>query len=130
VKDRDDPFDDLDNLRLEPAIAAAAAAVVAAAAKQAPQRRRSREPFTKFPHSWEARLLQAKRISSYRVALHVLYLHWRAGGRPIPLSNIALADKGVSRQSKWNALVELAHLGLIKIEKRRRKSPVIVVLVG
>jgi hypothetical protein len=111
-------------LRLAPEIAAACAKQV----KQAP--RRSREPFTKFPHSWEARLLRAKRVSTYRVALHVLYLHWRSEGRPIPLSNVALADKGVSRQSKWRALMELVHLGLIKIEKRRRKSPVIVVLVG
>jgi hypothetical protein len=127
VNKDDDPFD-IENLRLRPE---QAAAMAEAAVKQerAQPKRRSREPFTKFPHSWEARLMKAMRISSYRIALHLLYLHWKSTGRPILLSNVALARKGVTRQSKWNALAELTRLGLIKIEKRSRKSPVIRILV-
>jgi hypothetical protein len=127
----DDPFADLTNLRLTPEMAAAMER--AAAAKQAEaqsKRKRSGEPFTKFPHSWEARLLQAKRISTYRVALHLLYLHWRTSGRPMALSNVAVAGKGVSGRSKWNALTELERLGLIKVERQNKKSPPIRLLVG
>jgi len=124
----DDPFD-IDELRLTPETAAAMAQ--AAAAKQAqPKRQRGREPFTKFPHSWERCLQQARRISTYRVAHHLLFLHWKANGRPILLSNIALAGKGVSGRSKWRALAELESMGLIRIERRNRKSPTIRLLVA
>jgi hypothetical protein len=130
VKSEDDNPFDLANLRLTPEAAAAIDRAAATKQEQAQPKGRSREPFTKFPHSWEARLLEAKRITSYRIALHLLYLHWRSAGRPIRLSNVALAGKGVTRQSKWNALRELARLGLIKIEKRPQKSPVIRIVVG
>ena len=123
---RDDPFADLDKLRLTPE--ATIAVDRTATAKRTKQR--SRDPFTKFPHSWEAQLLKTKRISTYRVALHLLYMHWRAGGHPIPLSNVSLSGKGVSRRSKWNALAELARLGLIRIEKSSRKSPLIRIVRG
>src|SRR5262249_24771163 len=120
VKHEDDPFD-LANLRLTHETAAAMG--------RTQSKRRSGEPSTKCPHRWETGLLKARRISSYRVALHLLYLHWKSNGRPIPLSNVALVAKGVTRQSKWNALIELASLGLIKIEKRPQKSPVIRMVV-
>ena len=45
-------------------------------------------------------------------------------------SGVALAGKGVSGRSKWNALAELERLGLIKIERRNKKSPAIRLLVG
>jgi hypothetical protein len=124
-----DPFDDLNNLRFKPEAAAAIRANADKQAQAQPKRRRSREPFTKFPHSWESRLLKTRRVSTYRVALRLLYLHWKAAGRPILLANAALAEKGVSRYSKWKAMAELARLGLIKVERRNRKSPSVRILV-
>ena len=39
------------------------------------------------------------------------------------------AAPNVTRQRKWDGLLELEQLGLIKIERRRRKSPLVTVLV-
>jgi hypothetical protein len=44
---------------------------------------------------------------------------------PFRLPNKWLSTVGISRQRKWEALVELEHLGLISIERRPRKSPVV-----
>jgi len=87
------------------------------------------QAFIKFPCSWATRLTTARRISTYRIALHLLYQHWRTSGRPSPLSNVALLRAGVSRREKWRALEELESAGLIKVERRPRKSPVVTILV-
>jgi hypothetical protein len=42
------------------------------------------------PWSWVERLQKAKRVSSSRLALVLVYEHWRTGGRPLVLSNVAL----------------------------------------
>ena len=43
------------------------------------------------------------------------------------LANGMLKIDGVSRASKWRALAELERRGLISIERRSRKSPLITV---
>jgi hypothetical protein len=124
----DDPFDDLDNLRLTPEDIAA----IQARAAPTPRRRRQ-QPFTKFPRSWENRMQTVRHASSYRVALYLLYQTWKADEhliRPIRLSNTALAELGVSRWAKWRALRELERVGLIRVEERPRKSPLIHILVS
>ena len=32
------------------------------------------------PREWELRLLEAKRVGTYRLAIELLYLHWRGKG--------------------------------------------------
>jgi hypothetical protein len=114
-----DPFD-LENLRLSPELQAKARTVTAS--------KRERQQFVKFPWSWADRL-RTNRGTTYRVAIHLLYEHWRASARPIQLSNVALRSQGLSSKSKWRALRELESAGLIRIEPRARKSPVIHVLL-
>ena len=97
-------------------------AAVRAAAKQ-----RRRQQFIRVPWSWFERL-RTGRGCTYRVALYLLYQHWKNGGRPVRLSNVALAEAGVSRNSKWRALQELEEADLIRVEGQRRKSPVVTVL--
>jgi hypothetical protein len=82
--------------------------------------------FVRVPWGWVQRLRTTKRVSTYQLALVLLYEHWRTGGKPIVLSNIAMQAEGLSRRSKWNALVELTELGLITIERKRRRSPRVV----
>ena len=41
---------------------------------------------TVVPRAWELRLLEAKRISTYRLAIELLYLHWYGKGAPITVS--------------------------------------------
>jgi hypothetical protein len=86
-----------------------------------------RRQYIQFPWAWVERLQAAKRVSTYRLALLLVYEHWRTGGRPIVLSNLASRQEGLSRWSKWNALAELEELGLVRVERRPSKSPRVVV---
>jgi hypothetical protein len=85
--------------------------------------------FVRVPWAWVDRLKDARHISTYRVALHVLYEFWRNGGRAILLSNAALNEANVPRWAKWDALRELEGLGLVAVERRPRKSPVVRLLL-
>jgi hypothetical protein len=114
-----DPFD-LANLRLPPELQTGARTVTASKSRH--------QPFVKFPWSWADRL-RTNRGTTYRVAIHLLYEHWRGGGRPIQLSNVALSGQGVRSKSKWRALHELESAGLIRVERRARRSPVVYVLL-
>jgi hypothetical protein len=85
------------------------------------------EHFVKVPWAWVERLAQAHCVVTYRVALHLLYRHWKAHGHPISLANGVLQMEGVARTTKWRGLRELEQLGLITIERRPRKSPLVTV---
>jgi hypothetical protein len=86
--------------------------------------------FVKIPCWWIDRLAKSTRYrATFLVALHLLYQHWKLRGQPVKLANGALRMEGVSRGTKWRALVELEQAGLITIERRSRKSPVITVHV-
>jgi hypothetical protein len=84
--------------------------------------------FTKFPDSWANRLRSARGVT-YRAALFILRQYWKTNGQPVRLSNTGMASEGVGRHSKWRALQELERAGLIRVEKRPRKSPIITILV-
>jgi hypothetical protein len=115
-----DPFD-LDALRVNPANPNLRP-------KEATRKAKWQKRFTLVPWAWADRLKEARYISTYRVALHLLYEHWRTGGRVIRLSNSTLKEEGIERREKWRGLRELEQLGLIKIERRPRKAPLITVL--
>jgi hypothetical protein len=88
-----------------------------------------RQHFVMVPGIWIERLAKARHIASYRVALHLLYQHWKNTGKPILLPNGMLAREGVTRRQKWEALRELERLGLIAVERRPRRAPLVTVLL-
>jgi hypothetical protein len=92
-----------------------------------PKRKNWQREFVRVPWEWVERLRDVQRLSTYRLALLLLYEHWRQGGRPIVLSNILAADVGLSPRSKWNAVLELEGLGLIRADRRSGRSPKVVV---
>lgn len=83
-----------------------------------------RQQFIMVPWVWVERLVNATG-QTYRVALILLYLHWKGKGAPIKLANGMLKLDGVSARSKWRALRELEKLGLITVECRPKRSPII-----
>jgi hypothetical protein len=90
--------------------------------------KRRRQHFVQVPMGWVEALRVARYINTYRVALYLLYQHWKDRGRsPIPVSNVALALAGVSRREKWRALVELERFGLIEVVRRARKAPLVTI---
>jgi hypothetical protein len=121
MKDENDLFD-LGNLRLPPEQQVQMTRTPRKIAKR-------REHFIRVPFGWLERLNGAGG-KTYAVALHLLYLHWKAKGAPIKLANGMLKIDGVSRSSKAGALAELERRGLASVVRRPRKSPIVTVHVG
>jgi hypothetical protein len=86
-----------------------------------------RKHFVIVPWTWVERLNGAQG-KTYSVAHYLLYLSWKNKGAPIKLPNGMLQTDGISRASKWRALAELEQRGLINIERRRGRSPIIRLL--
>ena len=113
----DDPYADVRQHRLTPETLAKLAVV--------PRKmQRRRQHFVSVPWTWIERLSGATGKTCL-VALHLLYLHWKGRGEPIKLANGMLRIDGISRQSKWRALGDLERRGVIVVERRRRRSPIV-----
>ena len=81
-----------------------------------------------IPRELEMRLLEAKRVSTYRLAIELLYLHWYGKGKPVTVSGKVAKAANLSVRSKGNAIAELEGLGLIEVDRRPRRSPRVVLL--
>jgi hypothetical protein len=89
--------------------------------------RKRRKDFVMLPMTWYDKLanpIPTSRLTCL-VAWHILHLHWKSRGKAFKLPNGTLRYDGVSRFAKWRALADLEQRGLITIERRRRKSPII-----
>ena len=86
--------------------------------------RKRREHFVRMPWTWVERLTDAPG-KTWLMAHCLLYRHWRSNGDPIKLANGMLKIDGISRRTKWRALGDLESRGLISIERRQRRSPII-----
>ena len=115
----EDPFD-VETLRADPANPGFVVKRATVSAKI--DKRRGQ--FIRLPWLWFEKLAGATG-QTYRVALYLLFLHWKNGCKPIKLANGMLAIDGVSRQSKWRALGELERRGLIRVERRPKRSPIV-----
>ena len=117
----DDPYADLKRHRLTPETRAMIERRVAFVPRRISKRQ---QHFVQVPWSWVERLDGATG-RTHDVALHLLYLHWKGHKRPVKLPNGMLKMDGISRQSKWRALRALEKRGLIVVECRQRKSPIV-----
>jgi hypothetical protein len=120
-ENEEDPYADLKRHRATPEMMAQLAVVPR-------QVRRKREQFIKVPGIWVEKLARTRYLATYRVALHVLYRHWKGRGEPFTLSNGMVEMEGVTRWGKWRALTELERLGLITVKRRHHRSPLITVI--
>jgi hypothetical protein len=87
---------------------------------------KARRYFVKIPWAWVQKLEGAPG-QTYRLALHILFSHFRERGASIILSN---KSAGMSRQSKQRALQDLEARGLVIVQWRERRSPIVHVLAG
>jgi hypothetical protein len=82
--------------------------------------------FTKFPKLWRVRLAETRANGcAYRVALYLL--DRACWSRQVTLSTATMRNLGVSRNGKRGALRQLRRAGLIAVEERPRKSPLVTV---
>jgi hypothetical protein len=90
--------------------------------------RKRRQHWTKLPMAWYEPMKGASG-QTCRVAWYLLYLHWKNKGQPFKLSNGMLREDGVSPRSKWRALRDLEQCGLITVECRPKRAPIVTVHV-
>lgn len=114
-----EPFD-LEALHVDPADPS----LLVKRAAVPPKILKRRDQFILVPMVWFEKLAGAS-DRTHRVALYLLHLDWKGRGEPIELANGMLRICGVSRQSKWRALADLERRGLVEIERRPRRSPVV-----
>ena len=138
TKKEDSAFD-LDGLRIDPRdqkLVQKGDSRLAKGAKRGPRaslfpeagkdRKRS---FIKVPCEWEFRLSAATRAATYKVAMRLLWLHFRNGGSPTVLGNLVLRQAGISSKRKRYALSELERLGLVHVKRQARKSPIVTLVM-
>ena len=95
----------------------------------ASQKDMTADGFTKgpIPDPW---MVRASRLSSK--AFQVGFLIWRAAGKlskhTFALSTKCTLEFGIDVDSKGRALRHLEKAGLIKVERRSRRSPIIMIL--
>ena len=86
--------------------------------------------FTKFPQIWEEELQKIRANGcAYRVALYLLDQADFTNRIPpqVKLSTAAMRKRSVSRNGKRGALEQLRRAGLIAVEERQHKSPIVTV---
>jgi hypothetical protein len=117
----------VENLRLEEGGGGAVRVVQTKTVQE--RLRRRRKHFVRVPVAWVERLGRARSVTTVLLALHILYEHWRAGGRPFRLANGKLLLNGISRKRKHTGLRELEKMGLVTVARRPRKSPIVTVMI-
>jgi hypothetical protein len=99
------------------------------AAVRVPEKiRKRRGHFVKVPMAWVEKL-EGAHGQTWRLAMFLLYTHWKDRGEPVKLSNGMLRIDGIPRTSKWRALRDLETRGLVAVQCRPRRSPIVRVLV-
>jgi hypothetical protein len=83
------------------------------------------EPFVGVPLRLAAAAAHAIHSPQAFVYTWLLYLAWKARSPTFPLPNDSLAAYGVDRHAKKRALASLEKAGLVTVNRRARKSPVV-----
>jgi hypothetical protein len=114
---------DLENLRLPADI------VLPSRAAEPRKLEKRRKHFVQLPWAWAGALSGASG-KTWELAVQLLYLHWKGNGAPIKLANGMLGIDGIDRFAKWRALNELERRGLVTIERRHARSPLVTLNAG
>jgi hypothetical protein len=94
-----------------------------------PRRQRQQREFVMLTKPRLDLLMKATKLSSWRVFCGLVLIDWKRPGQPIRLGNLTLGRGQIGRKEKRGALAELEALGLISVERREKRSPLITVLI-
>lgn len=83
--------------------------------------------YTKLPEMWLQVLVEDRPATAADLKLAWWLLAQARFSPTVKVTNEAAAKLGFGRQTKWRSLNRLSEWGLIRIKKRQRKSPVVVV---
>jgi hypothetical protein len=95
----------------------------------APVKREKREPFAKVPLWWAKEATKAIGAPGAMVCVYLLHAAWRAKSLTFPLPNERLKKLGVSREVKRYVLRDLEAAGLITVERRSGKTPLVTLVL-
>jgi hypothetical protein len=147
----DDSFDafDPERFRLSPEVAAQLArakaerdaskpkgdkpaSAGASVSKPGPNQAQSKKRFTKIPGIWEETLAKARVSgSTYAVAVVLLHEAWKlvsSGYKPdVKVTNVMLKRVRVGRKGKRAALLKLSRMGLVGVQWRDNRNPIVTV---
>ncbi len=87
------------------------------------------EPFLQIPHT---AIVAGSKVLGGRRFLVWLYVHhrvWSDKANTVLIGNKTLSTWGVSRKVKYTALRRLAEAGLIAVQWRVRRSPIVTLLL-
>ena len=86
--------------------------------------------FVKVPLWWaEAAAKAMHRAGATLVLIHLLHASWKAKSTTFRLSNSYLERNGVSREIKRRVLRDLEAAGLILVDRKKGRSPVVTLVV-
>jgi hypothetical protein len=94
----------------------------------APAKRKKRKPFVMVPLETMVVACAALNCRKALVWLWLLHQVWRTKKRTVRVPNKALAQLGVTRDVKRQALEQLEAAGLVNVDRRPRNTPLITVL--
>ena len=66
--------------------------------------------------------------ATFKLALLLLYEHWRSNGSWVRLTNALAATMDILPEAKRRALADLERRGLVSVERRSRKTPLVTIL--
>jgi hypothetical protein len=94
----------------------------------APIKRKKVEAFVKVPLSWIAAAAKHARSPATLVMVELLRASWKARSSRFSIPNVRLAKLGVSREIKRRVIRDLEGGGLLTVERRPSKSPIITLI--
>jgi hypothetical protein len=90
---------------------------------------KKKDTFVKVPLGWAEAAVKATRAPAALVLIHLLHASWKARSTTFRLSNSYLERNGVSREIKRRVLRDLEAAGLILVERKKGRSPVVTLVV-
>jgi len=94
----------------------------------APMKRKKVEAFVKVPLWWITAAANATGSPAVLVLIELLRLQWKTRRMSFPVPNARLKNLGVSREVKRRVLRDLQRAGLITVDQRTRKSPIVTLV--
>jgi hypothetical protein len=95
----------------------------------APVKRKKAEAFVKVPLWWAEAATKAVGAPDAMVCIYLLHTSWKVKSLTFPLLNGRLKRMGVSREVKRRVLRDLEAAGLITVERRSRKTPIVTLVL-
>jgi hypothetical protein len=94
----------------------------------APAKRKKNKPFVKVELGAAAKAFTGMNCPKAMVYLWLVHQVWKKKKNTVAIPNGALNQYGISRKVKYLALQQLEEVGLITVEWRSRKTPVVTLL--